>query len=239
MEMENEMKKTMTLLLCFILLLTAVGCGGQDNKDETTDYPVPTRGSWSGESYTNEYAGLKLTLAEGWEAIADASLASMMRLAEGEFAEQGQPYTEAMQQIQLVTEMICVDGETGASLTLSMENLSLVENGLALSADYYFEIKKQQIEDTAAVLADPIQDTDGDDAADTDAGGGDYVPDYTFSEVHEQTVSGKTYKMMSITDNTAGTVQYLYARRHENYMIEITVITTTEGDIAAVMSMFS
>lgn len=63
----NRIRKILSVILACAVLLFATACG----KDNT---PF-THGSWSGNTFTSEFFGIKVQLGSDWTAVSDADLA--------------------------------------------------------------------------------------------------------------------------------------------------------------------
>lgn len=207
------MKKTLALVLCLLLAASiAVGC----NKAEPEPEVRPVRGNWAGDVYSNEFLGVKFTLAEDFSKLDDAALFSMMGIETQDAAEPGAEYTDAMMAQRTTYEFFCPSEETGATVSMLVENLTLIEGGTRVTPEVYFEAMRLQLED---LPADTQQTTAGD--------------------VYDATLSGNAYKAMELHSANSGTTQYYYARRVDDYMVVI-IINEPDGAAAAdIRAMFS
>ena len=67
----NRIRKIILAIMVCAVTLFATACGKQDN----TPF---SRGSWSGNTYTSEFFGLKIQLGSEWIVIPDSDLAKRM-----------------------------------------------------------------------------------------------------------------------------------------------------------------
>lgn len=247
------MKKTIALVLCLILMATvAVGC-----KTQEPEKIIPERGSWSGRVYTNEYAGLKITLPQEWTYADDAGLAAMSGIGAGEMAEAGKAYTDEMLAKRTVYEFSGFSEEGTDSIIVLLDNMDFVENGANVTEEVYFEAIKLKLEemldgfdpDALDASVDKTDNSDDDDLdndnLDNDDGDDDEreqefdVTQIAVSDIYEVTISGHTYKAMEVQDLVSGVQQFYFVRKVDNYIIQIVINVAVYGSADHVLAFFS
>ena len=172
-----------------------------------------TRGTLTDNIYTSAYAGLTFTAPDGWAYATDEELATLMDLSADAMSDAGVEFSEEALEKQVLYDMQAKDRATGASVLLMYENLALTGNTVISATTYLEQIIKQL--------------TDAD------------IYQYTFGEITEAELCGKSYQVVQAEMTDYGVTQYYYARKIDKYMLYIFVSIPTSVDAAAIMGGFT
>ena len=138
MKMKMKMKKGIALFAAVMMLMTLAACG----EDKNTAF---SRGIWSGSHYQNEFMALAFDLPEGWEAASDEEIAEAMGIA----AEQvvGGRFREDYLKAQSIYDAMVWDAknETGTSIIIMAENLTLSAGGTGYDEKAYADTAAERL----------------------------------------------------------------------------------------------
>jgi len=107
------------LPLLFILLLAACGNGHDD-------YYLPSRGTWEGSVFSNEYLGLRFTLPDTWQASTEEQIAYLSGLTLGMLTTAGSEVSDEVWdavQNAVIYDMLAQNALTGASAMIWFQQL--------------------------------------------------------------------------------------------------------------------
>ena len=167
------------------------------------------RGSWKGNIYTNEYGGFTFNMPSDWLYGSDEEIANVMKISSDLMAEAGARISSEMMKQTTVVDMAARNIHTGSNISITYENLSMQIGGSQISETTYLEILKLQL-----TSLNPERMS------------------YTFEDAKDATISGETYKVMVCSAEYAGSgkmEQYVYVRKIDAYLLQITV-TVNDGD---------
>ena len=84
------MKKTLIILLLVLSLGCIGGCGKKDSDtsaDDDTVEEVSMYGSFSGDTYSNDYTGITFTLPSGWYALNSSQISELLKSGSATISE--------------------------------------------------------------------------------------------------------------------------------------------------------
>lgn len=133
-----RVKKGIVLLLAVMMLVMLAACG--ENKNASF-----TRGIWSGSHYQNEFMTLGLNLPEGWHAASDEEIAEAMGIA-AEQVSGGKFRTEYLEGQTVYDAMVQdAENETGTSIIIMAENLTLSAGGSEYDEKAYADTAAERL----------------------------------------------------------------------------------------------
>lgn len=161
------------------------------------------RGTWDGDTYSNEHFGVSFTLPADWVAGTEADLAAMMNISVDllEGSEEEYP-TELLEQATIFDMMATGDGV--GNVMVMLENLSVYPLGILMSADNYIESLKQNLETN-------------------------YAGQVEIGDSYQDTLGAHDYTVVPVTYTQAGTEQYMYVRKQSSYIVVVAITTVTGG----------
>lgn len=198
------MKKLFALTAGAVMLLSFTACSRQQPSDQQSQSQQPqsqqeqvtiARGVYNEDRtvFTNDSTGMRIELPEGWYACTDDEVvaALMPSVTGGELAEWGE---EEFKREKVIPDTIIMNPTTASSLIIQYENLA-AENATDITDELYMENVKSQL---AAM---------------------EY--DYTYEELRDLTLSGKSYNAVKASIDMDGTMveQLMRYTRHGDYMI--------------------
>ena len=204
------MKRILLVFLAVIVILSA-GCG--PNEEQAAQARELVRGNWSGDVFTTEFAGLRFNMPSGWIAGTDEEIAELTGVAAGELSERGMKVSEKMLELTTIYDMAATNMQTGSSVMLMYENLSMHIGGNRLTETQYLEGVMELLEETGL--------------------------GYTFtSGVEESSLAGETYMMLQGEISDFGISQSYHVKKIENFMVAIIVTIMDPGD-SGILSNFA
>lgn len=171
------------------------------------------RGSWSGNTYTSEYAGITFKMPDSWNYGSDEEIANLMGVASDIISEAGMEFSKEMLELQNIYDMMAQDPLAGTNVIVMYENLSMSIGGSKYTEAEYLDLMRQQLESM-------------------DLG-------FTFGEITDATVGGITYKALSAMYELGGVEQCYYVRKIDNRMLAIIVSVYGDDSIDDVIACFS
>ncbi len=183
------------------------------DNDDTTAAPVKkvSRGTISGNVYSNEFVGLSFTKPADWTFATDEELKATI--------DAGAEYTNYSDLELTLSESATVyDMQTSDSMGNSV--MVLYENTM-LSA-----FKKMTEDEYLENLKAGLQNVNG--------------ITYTFKGTNNVTLGDETFKRATFSASANGATidQYYYVKSFDKYVVSI-IVTTTTKDIAEIETMFS
>lgn len=188
------MKRIFALVLTIILALTLLaGCAkpdpapedptdnpgtvtdpGQDETGQGDPSGGPIRGAWDGDTYTNEFSGIRFTLPAGWEAMTDEEIAELMSISTEAMGESDADISEYLEQTSSFYDAFVMNPQTNSNIIFGFENLSVL-GGALINEETYLDLAQNHI--------------------------GSGMPyDYTIGETYsDYTIGGRNYKCMDVT----------------------------------------
>ena len=206
------MKKLLTLTVGAVMLFSLSACSRQQPSEQQSQSQSQsqqeevkiTRGVYNEDRtvFTNDSTGMRIELPEGWYACTDDEVAAalMPSVTGGELAEWGE---EEFKREKVIPDTIITDPDTNYNLVIQYENLA-AENAAHVTDEFYMENIKSQLEKTGQ--------------------------DYTYEEMDDLVLSGKTYHALKASTEVNGVVveQIMRFSRHGDYMI--CVVYTSLGE---------
>lgn len=212
------MKKTLKVFLILAMLcvvaVTLVGCGKKEeesktnNENEVVEAKL-TRGEWQGNKYTNNYAGVKFNLPEGWEKYSDEQIAQIMNIGVEALNEDQQDMAKLLEQTALYG-MVVNDPTTGANVMIMIEKPILT-----VTPEYYLSNVKQQLEAVEGIKYE------FDEPYKTKLGNQEYYRLDAETEVYGISMG-----------------QHYFIKAVDDYIVGIIVTTTGEGQIEEIVKCF-
>lgn len=198
--------KTLAIMMCCIMMFTGCGLLNQESNEAK-------RGKWDGETFTSEFADLKLQLPDGWVSATDEEIASIMGVTVEALNNNGNQLSEELLKQQSIYDAVVQNKTTGNNIIIMLENLKMSVGGTKCTEEEYMDAVKEQIKQSSG---------DG----------------YKFGEVYEEKVGTYTYKVFKAEITDTEQVQYFYARRVEDYMNSIVVTICDDEKIEDIMKNF-
>ncbi len=224
----------LTLLLSGCFILGNPGENGNSNTTgetigiETQESDIPdsqsseqvsnlvnefSRGTITGNIYNNEFAALSFNATENWIYASDEEIAAIMGLGSELLNGSDSTILDEISKMSTIYDMMAQDSVTGSNVILFYENLSLTVGGTLLTEDVFLSITR----DTLAEAEDS----------------------YTFGDIRMEEFLGASYKMLPVELPSMGIKQYYYARKINNYMLNLIVTTCGDDDITTILGKFS
>jgi len=138
------MKKFSLFLLAIIIISMSAGCSGREGRAAEARELV--RGSWNGNIFTSEFAGLTFTMPDNWLPGSDEEIAALMGVSAEFLSEQGMKITEKMLELSTIYDMAAQNPINGDSIILMFENLSMHIGGTRLNEMQYLESLAEQLD---------------------------------------------------------------------------------------------
>ena len=187
------MKKRRLFLLAVILLLLAGSLKGE-GQAATREF---ARGSWDGNVFTSEFAGLRFTMPNNWLAGSDEEIAALMGVSLDFLSERGMRFSERILELTNIYDMMVQNPFNGDSVALMYENLSMHIGGSQITETLYLEILREQLNSLGI--------------------------GYTFSDITETVIAGETFKTLEAALPDFGFSQFYHARRIDSFICLIIV----------------
>ncbi len=230
------MKKIISILLITAALaMTLCSCmGGNDDRDDagttaaqtadttkvqnddvTTDASTENfqmkRGEVKNGTYTNSVLDVEFTPPAGWRFFTDEELAANMNVAADIYSD---PNIFASAKQIVVIDCMAQDPLTGDNVNVSIENL-VPSNSVNISMDDYVAAVKANLNNT--------------------------VLSYTFGETENTMLAGIEYTRViaSASYNGVSMTQYIYLRKIQGYVINITATSVSGMELTEFERMFS
>lgn len=172
-----------------------------------------TRGKVEGNTYINSYADFIFKAPENWVYASDKEIAEMMGVGLESFAGPASDFAKALVQNKAVYDMLALDSNTGSSVTVMYQKLTLTAGGALFSEDEFLQASK------IAFAASQSS--------------------YTFGDFKDETVSGDSYRVLTAELSEQGLKQYIYARKMDKYMLSFIVTVCGDDDITKIMGNFA
>lgn len=204
------MKKLFALTAGAVMLLSLSACSRQQPSEQQSQPQSQqeevkiTRGVYNEDRtvFTNDSTGMRIELPEGWYVYSDEEVAAALlpSVTGGELAEWGE---EEFKREKVIPDTVILDPKTNNYLVIQYENLA-AENATDITNELYMENIKSQLDKS------------------------DY--DYTYEEIDNLTLSGKSYDALKGTTNMYGrrVEKLMLYTRYGDYMICI-VYTSFDG----------
>ena len=127
------MKKTISLLLCVMILAAGIAAALAEDA-------IVVRGMWAGSLYTNEYAGITFDMpSEGWVAATDEQMAEIIGIGYTAMGQSGVEMPAPKFDGTIVADMLAVNYSNKSTVSVIYEKINPMYN-----EKMYFEITKGQ-----------------------------------------------------------------------------------------------
>ena len=171
-----------------------------------------TKGVWNNDVYTNDFAGLRFVLPEGWVAATDEELASLMGIASENLTDDQQWILEAAEQTSMYDALIR-DPVSGNNVLIYFGNLSVMAGAEDLSEEEFLQLTEQLL-----------------------TGMEQYQ--YTFGEPYKTTINGINFLTVRADELNQGFRQYYLLHKQEQYIVGITVTISDNTDVDDILAYF-
>lgn len=232
------MKKLLAILLAAVMLFSFAACGKTDNSgvkeqlgsgsladkdanvnenndadvEETTEKKIEvSRGSLTGNTYTNEFVGFRFNAPADWKYMSDAEMAEAVQI--GVNASDYSNFKGTLDKIGTIYDAIATD-EYGNSVMVCYENTETTGD-CTVNAMEYHEILKKQLESQTAL-------------------------NYTYQTYKTVVINGTSFiqGIFKVESNGTEIDQFYLIRISENYAVTIMCSLTTYTE-AEMLAMFS
>ena len=215
------MKKLFAIVLVVLMMLSLAACGG----DEPTPTTVPETtapveqgsklGTVEGNTYTNEFLGITVTLNENWGFANDEEMAQIRGMTTDAMTDEN--LAEILETSGAVMDMYAADVD-GQTLNIMLENLNILQS-IAVTEKAYADA-------TVGQLPAALESMGFADAT---------------AEVTELTFAGDTHAAVKIHAKIAGMNFYetLVIVKQGNYIACITAASYGEDTTSAVLDLFA
>lgn len=158
--MKKLLKSMLIIILAVCMLVTITGCGKKEEKEEpkkaeiskvdanadTTETTTEiSMGEWNGNTYTNNYLGLKFNLPTGWTHYSDEEIAEMMNISEEVLKDEEQINIE-LAKLTSVYYLAASDPETLDNVMLMTEKPIM-----DVTTELYLNTLKTQLENLNSI----------------------------------------------------------------------------------------
>ena len=159
MTKKNTIFKIVAIIMMLVLSLTVLaGCGKTEENTAAGEQQETkkelSRGTWDGDVYTSEFAGLKFTLPEGWTRSTDEEIAEVMQLGEEVLADEGK-YNSELAKLTTVYDMMAKSADQTANIQVMMEKTTY-------DVDAYAATLKKGLEEVQSIpyeVGEPTETT--------------------------------------------------------------------------------
>ncbi len=219
-------KKVSNIAVLLVMALLMCGCEGNKGTDtalpsqtEQTEAPpsegnaAVDRGSWDGDVFTSKFASLRFTKPDGWTAVSEEELASLMGIAKDILDEENKWIIESAK-LKVIFDMVARDEITGNNVIVQYENLLSNPVAASMSGTEYLELLKKQMESLDEM-------------------------DYSFDVPYSAAIAEIDFTGIHASEAGLGYEQYFYVRKQESYMVTIIVSLFDETRIDDIVARFS
>ncbi len=183
------------------------------DNDDTTAAPVKkvSRGTISGNVYTNDFIGFSFTKPSNWTFATDEEMKETLN-AGAEYTDYSD-FEMALSKQATIYDMQSQD-TLGNSVMILYEN-TMLSGGVKMTEDEYLDVVKTSLQSVDGIT-------------------------YEYIGSNNVTLGDATFKRASFKASAYGATisQYYYVKSIDKYVVSVIVTTTTE-DIAKIETMFS
>ncbi|MCL2353355.1 MAG: hypothetical protein FWC69_01845 [Defluviitaleaceae bacterium] len=129
-------KRSLAAIIMVFAIVMVLGACGSNNREFS-------RGSWSGNVYTNEYLGLRFEAPADWHVFSDARIALAQGISSDMFEIDNLADIDT-----LLTDMLVTCEETGTSVQVIFERLPL----RSMTVEGYMEVGSQSLVEVGATV---------------------------------------------------------------------------------------
>lgn len=201
------MKKIILALSLILSVLLVAGCSNKSGNS-------PEPGTWTENTYVNEFAKLNFTLPDGWVASTDEELSALMDSGAEALKESGVKFSKKALELQTLYGMMAQNPENNSSVILMFENLAM-SGSSKMTVEEYMNTVKTQLESAAPASVE-------------------------FADSYEETIGENTYTVLKMDyPEIPGLSQYYYITKADKYITALIVTATPEETIENIMANFS
>ena len=215
----KKLIKSTALILTGVLILA--GCGtNTETQENLGGQSAPkefTRGEWTENVYTSEFAEIKYEMPEAWVYATDEEIKEVIDQGVDLINESGdlaipKDYLEQKE----IYDMIAQNPATGSNVQVMFENMKMVVGGAQIDENAYIEITKELLNSSG-------------------------IAEYNFSDVYKINVGNNEYAVVDLDYELWGiSIKQRYCtRKIEDFMTAIIITDVSGGDIDEIMSGFS
>ncbi len=217
------MKKTLIILLLVVSLGCIGGCGKKDSDttDDGTDAveEVSMYGSWSGDTYSNEYTGITFTLPSGWFALTSNQITELLQSGSSTISEDMNLDEDDLN--AQISETDYYDFYVSNASGSAKFCLDIVDLTKSKATDM---TEEQYLQQMAAVLESLTSvSVTCDDPQD--------------STLHGEAVKAMNVSFLDASGNVVG-IESIYAIKKETYMFVYMASATDNAGVEEVQSIF-
>lgn len=168
-------------------------------------------GEWEGDIYTNQQAGIRVALPDGWTALTEDELKQVMNTGYDQLSEQQKKqYDLSMKYQQTVYDLGAAGKDGQSSFFFMAENLGKSPITARMDEEAYLNIVKTQLEQTQL--------------------------SYTMDDIMETEIAGTTWKVLSA--ECMGLIQW-YAVHKADQRMETFIITVPDSGRSQIEEILS
>lgn len=154
--MKKLLKNMLAIILTASMLFVLSGCGNKEeektaNDNEKTNVEQENKtvefsmGSWSDNSYSNDFLGLKFKLPNGWKYSSDEEIAEMMNLGT-ELLNDEQKAAAEVSKLNNAYYMVANDPNTGDNISVISE-----KPAMEVTTEFYINQLKTQLQNVNTI----------------------------------------------------------------------------------------
>ena len=205
------------LCVCMVSFVVLAGCGGNsgsgNSSTSTPDYAKTLdRGTWDGDTYTNDSVGITLEKPSDWIVMSDADLATMMNVGADIMNESGASFNQKLTEMVQFSEMGVGEPVYGSNILVEYMNLELARIS-NITEEAYFATLKKQLEPITSLK-------------------------YEFGELEKMTVSGTEFFTFRMKETTMNVEQRQLYRKVGKFMVAISLTARGEETIEDMLAWF-
>lgn len=141
--MKRNLKSAAAILISLVLVLMLAACGNTTEQDKAF-----VCGTVDGMVYESSFAGLRLTVPEGWEYSSEEEILEMMDIASDIAFEDDKARQVEIAKQRTIYDCMAADPTVGTNIIIMYENMSAAIGGSLYTPESYAEVLEKQLKET-------------------------------------------------------------------------------------------